>query len=283
MKRLWQGILKNWTYWISFAVVLVFWGFWEWRYDKHLQDNQSSPTSWYDARKLPDSLSAREIHGLWGDSFGSLNALFAGLAFAGLITTILIQLRDARDREKQRHEDLERQSLDVFDERFFKLLGFLQAYAEKMSFEADSKMHGDVAIAKLGQICIFKADDFEEGLPSRFDEEFQNILKADASSLRKFEMLYKIREPELGPYFRMLEIILSNISNLDALHPEKCKEYLEILRASLPTVQLILIALCAKSSFGTGLHAVLQGKKLFHYIDDLGHSINTKALTEGLE
>lgn len=55
-------------------------------------------------------------YGAFGDTFGALNALFAGLAFAGLIVTIRQQAKDLRaTREEMRNTNCEfaRQTLEV--------------------------------------------------------------------------------------------------------------------------------------------------------------------------
>ena len=49
--------------------------------------------------------------GVFGDSFGALTALFSGLAFAGMIVTILLQNRELelqRDEIRQSHEEYRR-------------------------------------------------------------------------------------------------------------------------------------------------------------------------------
>lgn len=49
--------------------------------------------------------------GTFGDQFGAVNALFSGLAFAGLIYTIILQRRDL---ELQRHDlAIQRQELQL--------------------------------------------------------------------------------------------------------------------------------------------------------------------------
>ena len=52
--------------------------------------------------------------GSFGDMFGSVNALFSGLAFAGVICTLLLQRRELqlqREENKQARKEFERQSL----------------------------------------------------------------------------------------------------------------------------------------------------------------------------
>src|SRR5690606_31793689 len=70
-----------------------------------------------------------EQRGLFGDQFGGINALFTGLAFAGLIITIILQsqelrlqrqeLRETRNEFIQQNETLK---LQRFENTFFNLL-----------------------------------------------------------------------------------------------------------------------------------------------------------------
>lgn len=53
--------------------------------------------AWY---LIDYNISSNEIRGQFGDKFGSVNALFSGLAFAGLIYTIVLQRKDLQLQKK---------------------------------------------------------------------------------------------------------------------------------------------------------------------------------------
>ncbi len=86
---------------------------------------------------FPMFVSKVEKRGQWGDSFGMINALFAGLAFAGVIWAIILQkkelalqreeLANTRKEIKGQKEQLEAQNQTLqkqnFDSSFFQLLG----------------------------------------------------------------------------------------------------------------------------------------------------------------
>lgn len=62
---------------------------------------------------------SKEARGTFGDQFGAVNALFSGLAFAGLIYTIILQRHDLklqrRDLHYQRRDlELNRKELSLF-------------------------------------------------------------------------------------------------------------------------------------------------------------------------
>ena len=58
--------------------------------------------------------------GQFGDMFGAVNALFSGLAFAGLIITLILQKTELslqRDELEQTREELRNQQLEFETER----------------------------------------------------------------------------------------------------------------------------------------------------------------------
>lgn len=67
--------------------------------------------------------------GIFGDSFNVLTSLFTGLAFAGVIISVILQtqeLKEARDEFKGQKEALEVQNIELsiqsFDNKFFQML-----------------------------------------------------------------------------------------------------------------------------------------------------------------
>ena len=88
-----------------------------------------------------------EIKGQFGDSFGAVNALFSGLAFAGLIITILLQRKDLqyqRTAIEQTNVEMKNQTKEFdiqnstlkrqqFENTFFELLRMLQTITDDLS------------------------------------------------------------------------------------------------------------------------------------------------------
>ncbi|WP_145047877.1 hypothetical protein [Paenibacillus xylanexedens] len=82
------------VFWLAVGIVILFWS-----------------GTWYLIPKLYKESTGLGA-GTFGDMFGGVNALFSGLAFVGLIYTILLQRRElARQEEasKDQAEDLKRQ------------------------------------------------------------------------------------------------------------------------------------------------------------------------------
>jgi hypothetical protein len=60
---------------------------------------------------LMSEISEVSERGVYGDSFGSVNALFTGLAFAGLIFTILLQQRELKLQREELKSHMEEMQL----------------------------------------------------------------------------------------------------------------------------------------------------------------------------
>lgn len=99
---------------------------------------------WWLANTIGDS----EKQGQFGDQFGAVNALFSGLAFAGLIFTIILQkkelalqreeLTQTREELKGQKEQLEEQNktlkIQRFENTFFQMLNQFQEIVNNISY-----------------------------------------------------------------------------------------------------------------------------------------------------
>ncbi len=94
-------------------------------------------------------ISESNDRGSFGDKFGAVNALFSGLAFAGLIVTLLYQkeelklqreeLAQTREELKGQREEFEEQNKTMkrqrFENTFFNMLSLQQEIVANLSFE----------------------------------------------------------------------------------------------------------------------------------------------------
>jgi len=98
---------------------------------------------------LIDVFIADSDRGTFGDKFGAINALFSGLAFAGLIVTLLYQkeelklqreeLAQTREELKGQREEFEEQNKTMkrqrFENTFFNMLSLQQEIVANISFD----------------------------------------------------------------------------------------------------------------------------------------------------
>ena len=92
-----------------------------------------------------------EVSGQLGDMFGAVNSLFSGLAFAGLIVTLILQRKDLslqRESIKQTNEQLGIQAREFeiqnkmakqeqFRNTFFELLRMLETIVAEMKVNVE--------------------------------------------------------------------------------------------------------------------------------------------------
>ena len=97
------------------------------------------------------SIVEPETRGVFGDKFGAVNALFSGLAFAGLILTLFLQKEELslqRDELEQTREELTRQrkefeiqnknlKLQRFENSFFSLLSHYLELVNRLEYECE--------------------------------------------------------------------------------------------------------------------------------------------------
>ncbi|WP_349437415.1 putative phage abortive infection protein [Pararhizobium sp. A13] len=183
--------------------------------------------------------------GLFGDMFGAVNALFSGLAFAGVAYAIAMQRyevdiarRENRDtkrllsaQEQQIQRQNEATEKQVFEETFFQLLRLQNDIAgrvETRTWETGSvqTVIGKDAIAHL--VIQFRTL-YTPGWMDAYDEQSYD---------EAFAAFSEARGPEVGHYFRMLYNIFKFVDN----SPVKDKKfYTNIVRAQLSNHEVELL------------------------------------------
>lgn len=159
------------------------------------------------------SLIAPAIRGQFGDMFGVVNALFSGLAFAGIIYTILLQreelaaqrkeLRLTRHEFKQQNEAFHEQNrtikIQTFEVTFFNLLESLHTLGQSASYRfINSTYTGSEAFGKANL-------NIEERINGLTVE-----LRGNEDQAKIFESTI-LRAQDLREYLRLVTILLKFI------------------------------------------------------------------------
>ncbi|BAV33755.1 hypothetical protein SCL_1444 [Sulfuricaulis limicola] len=202
--------------------------------------------------------SSRPEPGEFGDMFGSVNALFSGLAFAGLIYAIWLQrieLRlQRRELEATRAElagqraQMEAQNRTLrkqnFEDTFFQLLRLHNDIVNAI----DLVKTGEGGRITKGRDCFSV---FYKRLREKYaekQEEFERGGIAVQHFLNEVYLaFYKEHEAELGHYFRSLYNIVKFIKNSEV--PDK-RLYTNLVRAQLSSNELLLIFYNCLSKMG---------------------------------
>jgi hypothetical protein len=196
--------------------------------------------------------------GTFGDMFGSINALFSGLALAGIILTILLQrkeLRFQREELKETRKEFETQNetlkLQRFENTFFNLLNLHHQIVDAIDYRYYKRKEREVSMP------MFKPDEEKEAVTLTGRDVFRhryNLMKAEQQEdLKKYEQIYlkhyEFAQTDFGHYFRNLYRMIKLVDQTDFFYdqskakPEEIFEmkykYTSIIRSQLSDYELL--------------------------------------------
>ena len=133
-----------------------------------------------------------ENQGAFGDTYGSVNALFTGLAFAGLIITLILQMKELRLQREElesTREELEGQKVQLanqsealqtqgFENTFFQLSGVVISRLERL----EHHHHLDAIIATFLKDILGHAIHLDEPNSIPFLEKAQEESKENKAT-----------------------------------------------------------------------------------------------------
>lgn len=200
--------------------------------------------------------------GTFGDQFGAVNALFSGLAFAGLIYTIILQRRDLElqrnDLKLQREElaltrkEMEEQTAEFekqnetlriqrFENTFFNMLSQFQEVVNSLSVTARVNMENveyvgrDVFSVLFTNVTVYV--DIPKG--DRKQQAFLGMRHA-IGKLGMEGYMHSEVPTQFDHYFRLLYRILKFVKTSPLITKfEDEYEYTSILRATLSRYELV--------------------------------------------
>lgn len=177
--------------------------------------------------------------GIFGDSYGALNTLFSGLAFAGIIVSISLQSRELRETRAELQGQKEQfviQNLSlkkqVFENTFFQLIHLHNEITASIkatvgNFKNKKEVTGRAAIGELFRLFInLEHHYYYPGLakPVSFSDDY--------------DLFYQIYHEVIGHYFRNIYHILKFIDDSEV---NDKKFYANLLRAQLSSDELGLL------------------------------------------
>lgn len=165
-----------------------------------------------------------DTRGTFGDMFGSVNALFSGLALAGIILTILLQrneLKLQREELKETRKEFKIQNktlkLQRFENTFFSMLDLHHQIVNAIDLsDFEPKDHGRGYskinyLQELEKIVISGRDVFE-----RLYTKMRSEMQKDEQNYNKiYDEYYKRIHSDFGHYFRHLYRIIKLIDSTD--------------------------------------------------------------------
>lgn len=223
--------------------------------------------------------------GQFGDVFGALNTLFSGLAFAGVIWTILLQreelklqrreLANTREEIRGQKEQLKAQNLTLkkqnFESSFFQFLGLHNGIANSMA------VSNDFGNLYQGRECFgFLLDEFKKeykGVKKNFYAEWEES-PDKARQLRlewineKYEEFVKKYQSHVGYYFRALYNFVKFVDQSDFPEEFEAKKfYTNLIRAQLSSDELGLLFYNCLSERGAKFKKLVEKYALLEDMD----------------
>lgn len=246
---------KKWTWWAVVIVLLLYFGYFSAMY-----------------LLFPGNLERR---GQFGDMFGALGTLFSGLAFAGLIITILQQredLKNQRDEISLQRVDLEKQTeaLQLQREEIAQTNEELKLQCKEMEeqnktimlqrFENTFFNMIDMQQKILNELRYLQTGDFvqehvgRKAIKELYSDIYYQCKVKKISTLDGClnEYYQYVEDGQLDHYFRHLYRIIRYVDDYDinVLSVEEKYKYLCLLRAQLSKDELLIIFYNCISEYG---------------------------------
>ena len=203
--------------------------------------------------------------GTFGDKFGAVNALFSGLAFAGLIVTLLYQkeelklqreeLAQTREELKGQREEFEEQNKTMkrqrFENTFFNMLSLQQEITHNLSYENPIQDEAELMRYDVKQ-RIYKNRAVFEGLYTNAIIDYDGsrcyggiINKLAIHGCAAYSLVRGLSF--LDHYFRHLYRIFKYVDTSDSISEDERYEYACIVRSQLSDYELVMFTIRPKS------------------------------------
>ena len=195
--------------------------------------------------------------GIFGDTYGSLTALFTGLAFAGLVYTILLQKLQLIEAEKEQAAQRNDSRQQRIENTFFQLLHSLNQIIDSTEITApDSE--------QVKSRACFAYMFNELRISHLMDPQYDNLTgtpKLEAA----YAAFYAKFQNNLGHYYRTMYNIFKFI---DRPEVENGEFYARLVRAQLSSQQLLLLFYNCLVEVGDGFKPFVEKYALLKHIPE---------------
>ncbi|MGJ3438645.1 putative phage abortive infection protein [Pseudomonas sp. Je.1.5.c] len=185
--------------------------------------------------------------GTFGDSFGTLNTLFSGFAFSGVLISLLFQRKDLTETRRQ----ITRQQIES---QFYSMLSL------QHSVVAEFDLKKDGAVTMAGRDC-FKT--WYNYLRKCYLERLRNH---DGGVEEAYEDVWVRYRGDLSLYFRSLYSVFRYVSECD--HSDKLK-FGVIARSFLSDFELVILFYNCLSLRGYGFQKYAEEFAIFNNLDPM--------------
>lgn len=186
--------------------------------------------------------------GTFGDSFGTLNTLFSGFAFSGIIITILMQKSDLAESRKQIGQQ-------QVESQFYNILSLQQQVISGFDLHV---VNDDSSIKTIqGRDCF---RDWRRKLKTRYQIQISRGVEPSLASQAAYQSVLKSHLGDLGLYFRSLYSVFRFIETLEK---QDQKKYSVVVRSLLSDYELFFLFYNCLSPMGARFSRYAQVHALF--------------------
>lgn len=214
--------------------------------------------SWWGIIKFIDEPTNQ---GTFGDMFGAVNALFSGLAFAGLIVTLLYQkeeLKLQREELKETRNELNAQKLEFqeqnktmkrqrFENTFFNMLSLQQEIVANLSYDEvervmdfSNPLNNNVKHTIYNGRTIFREMYLNLTVSIPDNHSYMGIKRAiEANDYGVYS--YISSTTRFDHYFRHLYRIFKYVDSTELIEDNERYDYACIVRSQLSDYELVML------------------------------------------
>ena len=218
-------------------------------------------TIWLLSWVLIDVFIADSDRGTFGDKFGAINALFSGLAFAGLIVTLLYQkeelklqreeLAQTREELKGKREEFEEQNKTMkrqrFENTFFNMLSLQQEIVANLTYDEvehvidfGNPLNRDVKHTLYNGRSIFREMYLNLTVSIPGNHSYMGIKRAiEANDYGIYS--YISSTTRFDHYFRHLYRIYKYVDSTELIEDNERYDYACIVRSQLSDYELVML------------------------------------------
>jgi hypothetical protein len=212
--------------------------------------------------------------GTFGDAFGTLNALFSGLAFSGVLITLLLQRKDLADSQQQNAKQ-------QTESQFYNMLSLQQQVIQGFDLHVN---RNDTQYTLEGRDCF---RDWHRKLQRIYNNSGGEGRKTEFRAGLSFQQILQSHQGDLGLYFRSLYSVFRFIELAE--YADK-KHLGRVVRSLLSDYELVFLYYNCLSGKGEKFRKYADFHQLFDNLDislllDLDHVLfmNAKAFGDNKE
>lgn len=210
---------------------------------------------------ISQHFQCHEERGTFGDMFGAINALFSGLAFAGLIVTLLYQkeelalqrdeLRETREEMARQRTEFEEQNKTLkrqrFENTFFNMLSLQQEIVANLSYDEVERvidyrnpLKNDVRHTSYRGRTIFREIYLNLTVSTTNQHSYNGIRQA--IRVNTYAIYSEISSTtRFDHYFRHLYRIYKYVDTSDLIANNERYDYACIIRSQLSDYELVML------------------------------------------